>query len=233
MSLPAFLEARIARSLISAFAFRFVGFAAMVWMALLAEGRSAPHLPDAVLIHLPYVSWVDRYNYWIWLAAYIPVALVLLWKNAALFCRYMVTSGILTVVRGVCILSTGLGPVRGGDINAGMDAATRWKAFLELTSPFGVFERGSAHLYMTKDLFFSGHTSTTLVLLLYVWRYPRLRWWMLMGHLLVVASVFFAHLHYTIDVIGAYAVAFSLFVLREAKLSEILGPNSVQVSSPK
>ncbi len=38
---------------------------------------------------------------------------------------------------------------------------------------------------------------------------------MLVAHALVVTSVFLAHLHYTIDVIGAYAIAFSLFVLRE------------------
>jgi hypothetical protein len=50
---------------------------------------------------------------------------------------------------------------------------------------------------------------------LYVWRYPRLRQAMLLAHALVVASVFLAHLHYTIDVIGAYAITFSLFCLRE------------------
>jgi len=72
-----------------------------------------------------------------------------------------------------------------------------------------------ARLYLTKDLFFSGHTSSTFLLLLYVWRYRVLRWWMLTGHVLVVASIFFSHLHYTIDVIGAYAITFSLFALRE------------------
>jgi hypothetical protein len=82
------------------------------------------------------------------------------------------------------------------------------------------------HTYLTKDLFFSGHTATTLLLLLYVWRYPRLRAWMLVGHLLVVVSVFLAHLHYTIDVVGAYAVTFSLFVLCEGELRRLLhGPS--------
>ena len=49
-------------------------------------------------------------------------------------------------------------------------------------------------MYLTKDLFFSGHTSTTLLLLLYVWRYPGLRAAMVAAHVLVVMSVFFAHL---------------------------------------
>ena len=45
---------------------------------------------------------------------------------------------------------------------------------------------------------------------------------MLVGHLLVVASLFFSHLHYTIDVIGAYAITFSLFVLRETRVRRVL-----------
>ena len=36
--------------------------------------------------------------------------------------------------------------------------------------------------------------------------------------MLVVVSVFFSHLHYTIDVIGAYAVTFALFTFREGRL---------------
>ncbi len=65
--------------------------------------------------------------------------------------------------------------------------------------------------------------ATTVLLLLYVWPFPRLRWWMLAGHLVVVASVFLSHLHYTIDVIGGYAMAFSLFCLREVELGPALG----------
>jgi hypothetical protein len=122
----------------------------------------------------------------------------------------------------VCILATGLGPVRGADLNAGMDAETRARAFLQLVSPVAVLGANSPHVYLTKDLFFSGHVSTTLLLLLYVWRFPRLRAAMLGGHVLVVASVFLSHLHYTIDVIGAYAITFSLFVLLEGNVRALL-----------
>jgi hypothetical protein len=204
--------------------FRWGCFLAMTWMALLAEARPAPHLPDALVDAVPYVPWVDRVNYVAWVLAYVPVALGLLWEDAPRFVRYMVTAGGLALLRGACILATGLGPVRGPDLNAGMDAATRWAAFLEIASPVGVFGRDSAHVYLTKDLFFSGHTATTFLLLLYAWRYPRLRWPMLAGHVVVVASVFLSHLHYTIDVVGAYALTFSLFVLREGNVRGMLGP---------
>lgn len=213
--------------------FRWACFLAMTWMALLAESRPAPHLPDAVVDAVPYVPWVDRVNYVAWLLAYVPVALGLLWEDAPRFVRYMVTAGGLALLRGACILATGLGPVRGPDVNAGMDPATRWAAFLEVASPVGVFGRGAAHVYLTKDLFFSGHTATTFLLLLYAWRFPRLRWPMLAGHVVVVASVFLSHLHYTIDVVGAYALTFSLFVLREGDVRRMLGGPAVSGSVPR
>jgi hypothetical protein len=207
-----------------AFAFRYACFAAMIALAVWNEGRPAPHLPDLVIDHLPYSPFVDRWNYVLWLVAYVPVALGLLATDADRFCRYMWSSGLLSLARGVSIVATGLGPVRGEDVNVARLAApgAMTRAFLEVIDPFGVFFRESAHIYLTKDLYFSGHTATTLLLLLYVWPYPRLRWPMLASHVLVVASVFLSHLHYTIDVIGAYAVAFALFTLREGQAREML-----------
>ncbi|MEW5740344.1 MAG: phosphatase PAP2-related protein [Myxococcota bacterium] len=209
------LVARVAAS----FVFRLSCYGIMVWLALWAEARPAPTLPDAVLTHVPYVEWIDRHNYLLWLVAYVPIALALLVFDAERFIRYMWTAGGLAIIRGLCIVATGLGPVRGGDLHAGMSDETRWRTFLELGTPLGFFAPdGGARVYLTKDLFFSGHTATTLLLLLYVWRFPKLRAPMLVAHVLVVASVFFSHLHYTIDVIGAYAVTLAVFALREGKL---------------
>jgi hypothetical protein len=193
----------------------------MVWMALLAEARPAAPgpLPDVLLDAVPYSETVDRYNYLLWLGAYVPVALWLLWKDAARFVRYMITSGLLALIRGFCIWVTGLGAVTGKDLHANMSDRTRWEAFLHLITPFGFFDTGAgARVYLTKDLFFSGHTATTFLLLLYVWKFPALRRVMLATHVLVVVSVFVARLHYTIDVIGAYAITLSLFTLREGRI---------------
>lgn len=206
------LAARVALS----FVFRFACYGLMLWLALWSEARPAPSLPDAVLAFVPYVAWVERHNYTLWLLAYVPVGLWLLKVDAERFVRYMVTSGLLAVLRGVCILATGLGPVRGADLNAGLSPEARSAAFWSLVNPFGLFAPGSsANVYLTKDLFFSGHTGTTFLLLLYVWKYPKLRWPALVGHALVVTSLFFGHLHYTIDVIGAYAITYTLFAVRE------------------
>jgi PAP2 superfamily C-terminal len=198
------------------FVARVVLSAGGLWLALLAEGRAAPTLFDAVLDVTPYVTWLARYNYLLWLAAYVPVSLWFLKTDAERFIRYMYLAGTVAFLRGVCIVVTGLGPIYGPDQHVGLTLAQRTHAFWDLLNPFAFFAPSAgARLYLTKDLFFSGHTSSTFLLLLYVWPYRWLRWWMLTGHVLVVASVFFSHLHYTIDVIGAYAVTFSLFALRE------------------
>ncbi len=202
--------------------FRYLCFAVMLALSLWAEARPAPHLPDLVIDHLPYVSLIDRYNHWLLTLTYLPLALGLLLVDAQRFVRYNVTSGLLSLVRGLCIAATGLGPVRGPDVHAGMflDTAGRpsqeyFQALVELCTPGGLLGKNAAHVYLTKDLFFSGHTGVTFLLLLYVWPHRRLRWLMLIGHVLVVLSVLLSHLHYTIDIVGAYAIAFSLYTLRE------------------
>jgi hypothetical protein len=214
------LAARVALSLVV----RLTCYGLMVWLALWGEARPAPGpLPDLVLSWVPYVPWVDRQNYLLWIVAYVPVALWLLATDAERFLRYMYSAGLLAVVRGLCIAATGLGPVQGGDVNAGLSDEARWHAFTRLMTPAFFDRDGGARVYLTKDLFFSGHTATTFLLLLYVWRYPRLRAVMLGAHMLVVASVFLSHLHYTIDVIGAWAITFAVYSARERRAVSVTG----------
>ncbi len=202
-------------ALLLALAFRAFSYGAMTALALHSELRPAPTLPDAVLAAVPYVPWVGRANYLLWLGCYLPVTLALLWTAPRRWVRYMVTGGLVSLARGLCIAATGLGPPDPAHAGPGIGGRSFLQAWLDLCSPLGVFARGTASAYLTKDLFFSGHTATTLLILLYVWDRPRLRLPALLGHVLVVASVFLSHLHYTVDVLGAYAFTFAIFALRE------------------
>jgi hypothetical protein len=202
-------------AVLGALVFRAASYAAMTAAAVWNELRPAPTLPDLVLAHVPYVEWVARGNYLLWLATYVPVALVLLWRDPRGFVRYTVTGALVSLARGATLLVTGLGapdPARAGPGIAGHDPVS---AFLRLISPWQVFAHDAMQVYLTKDLFFSGHTATTFLLVLHVRRWPGLLALAIAGHLLVVASVFLSHLHYTIDVLGAYAVTFAIFALRE------------------
>lgn len=203
-------------SVLLAIAFRYGCYTVMMVLCLLAERRPAPHLPDLLVDRIPYSALLDRYNYWLLLLAYIPMNLVLLYRSRPRFIRYTISAGLLALCRGVTICMTGLGPVRGPDANAALSEDALRGALWALVSPVSALRDDAVHLYLTKDLFFSGHTAVTFLLFLYLWPYPLLRRLMLVLHLLVVASVLFAHLHYSIDIVGAYAITFALFALREA-----------------
>ncbi len=205
----------VAPAVAGAVAFRLACYAVMTALALWAERRAAPTVPDAVLSAVPYVGWVARANYRLWLVAYVPLSVALLASEPRRWVRYMVTGGLVSLARGVTIVLTGLGapdPAHAGPGGAGADFVTAW---LQLVSPAAVFGRGAANVYLTKDLFFSGHAATTLLLFLYLRHRPRLRAVALAAHAVAVASVILGHLHYAIDVVGAWAVTFAIYALRE------------------
>jgi len=202
-------------ALLAALAFRALCYLAMTAAAIWAERRPAPTLPDLVLERLPYVEWLARANYWLWLLCYLPLALALLLAEPRRWIRYMVTGGLVSLARGASIALTGLGPPDPARAGPGLGDRSFGEALLALVSPVDVFGRGTISAYLTKDLFFSGHAATTLLLALYLWHRPRLRALALLGHALAVISVLLSRIHYSIDVVGAWAVTFALFALRE------------------
>jgi hypothetical protein len=200
---------------VAALAFRYACYGAMTALAVWNERRPAPTLPDLALAHLPYVEWVARANYWLWLLCYLPLAAWFLATEPRRWVRYMVTGGLVSLARGLSIVLTGLGPPDPARAGPGLGARSFGEAFLALMSPVDVFARNAMGAYLTKDLFFSGHAATTFLLLLYLWRRPRLRAVALGAHALVVASVLLARIHYAIDVVGAWAVTFAIYAARE------------------
>jgi len=210
----AFLE-RFRDSLLLAIAWRYATHAAMVAIALWHEGRPSASPPDSVLAAVPKIDWIACNNYWIWLAFWVPITLWLLVRDRPAGLRFLWLGGWLSLVRGLTIPLTGLGPVGAPDLNAGASAATLFDAWISIVNPFTALTTDAPHLCLTKDLFFSGHVATTFLLWLYCRPHPRLGPAALAAHLAMVAIVLLSHLHYAIDVVGAWAITFSLFALRE------------------
>ncbi|HYX23171.1 MAG TPA: phosphatase PAP2-related protein [Thermoanaerobaculia bacterium] len=197
-----------------ALVWRYVSHSIMLLLSLLMEGRPAPSLPDTVLDRLPRVAWIADSNYWLWLLCFIPVALALWRRDRTAFLHFVYLGGIVSVVRGICVGLTGLGPVTGPDVNAGLHGLGVLRAWLILVNPFSTLFGNAAQIYLTKDLFFSGHVSSTFLLWLYCRREaPWLRRAAALGHWATVAVVLLSRLHYTIDVVGAWAITYSLFAL--------------------
>jgi hypothetical protein len=202
-------------AVLGALAFRYACYGAMTALAIWNERRPAPTLPDLALQHLPYVEWVARANYWLWLLCYLPLAAAFLWTEPRRWVRYMVTGGLVSLARGLSLVLTGLGPPDPARAGPGLGGRGFGEAFIALMSPVDVFGKNAIGAYLTQDLFFSGHTATTFLLLLYLRGRPGLRAVALAAHALVVASVLLARIHYAIDVLGAWAVTFAIYALRE------------------
>lgn len=196
-----------------AIVWRYAAHSAMVGMALWNEARPAPSLPDAVLDLVPRVGWIADHNYHVWLLCYIPVAIGLWRADRRAFVQFLWLGGWLSLLRGACVVATGLGPVHGPDVNAGMDAGTMWRTWVAIVNPVTALLTDAPHAGLTKDMFFSGHVATTFLLWLYCRPHRRLAAAAMAGHVIVTASVFFAHLHYTIDVLGAWAITGLIWML--------------------
>lgn len=201
----------------AALAWRYGCHAVMLLLSLLTEGRPAPALPDTILDHLPRVPWLTDQNYWVWIACYVPVALWLWRVDRRSFLRFLYLGGWLSLARGVCVVLTGLGPAWGPDVNAGLPWDRVIPEWLALINPFSTLFGHAAQIWLTKDLFFSGHVSSTFLLWLYCRGKGRIATVAAVGHWITVAVVLLAHLHYTIDVVGAWAVTYSLYVLAEGR----------------
>jgi hypothetical protein len=82
-------------------------------------------------------------------------------------------------------------------------------------------------VYITKDLFYSGHTSTLFLIFLCL-RQQRDRLFAFIGSLLVGSLLLVQHVHYTIDVLGAFAFTYPLY--RLGKWLALSGWNAVRES---
>jgi hypothetical protein len=190
--------------------FRYLCHAVSLLLILPHELRPGAPLPDLLLEHVPYLPAVARWNYVLWLLCYIPPALWIGWKDRDLFVQLVVTDGALALVRALMIPLTGIGPVLGPDVNA-LHPFPIGPALLAVLNPFTAIGGNSAGVYLTKDLYFSGHIATTFLLYLFSRRLGRASRVFLALNLATLAVVLLAHLHYSIDIIGAYSVTYGLY----------------------
>lgn len=199
--------------LAAAILFRYICHSLMLIPVLFNELRPAPTVPDLVLALVPRLDWLAHINYYLWIACYFPPALYLLYRDRKLFARFIILDGIISLSRGLMIPLTGLGPPHGADLNA-MRPFSLWTTWWQLVNPFRALIGDTAGVYLTKDMFFSGHIATTFLLYLFARRLGKIESRVfLVLQIFSLLVVFFSHLHYTIDVIGAYAITFTVFTL--------------------
>ncbi len=197
----------------------YTAYIAMQTMALFAETRRGPTLPDLILDHVPVQRSYDWINSQFWLPALLAGILLLAWLRPALCLVYLKVGAAVSLARGIFIVLTSLGPPAGvaehsptamlqltvDDISASL--------LLRQWFPVDVFWGGSgmSAVYLTQDLFFSGHTATTFLLAFLTRKEPGLFVPFLIFHVITVVFLFVTHEHYSIDVLGAYFVVYAIY----------------------
>lgn len=96
-------------------------------------------------------------------------------------------------IRGVFISLTHLAPF---PVEATLDVAT-------------IFSR----IFLGSDQFFSGHTGAPFLFALIYWSHPQLRSIFLAWSVFFAIIILLGHLHYSIDVLAAFFITYSIFVM--------------------
>ncbi|AQG78996.1 phosphatase PAP2-related protein [Spirosoma montaniterrae] len=155
------------------------------------EKNSGPVLNDWVLNQLPPHDVSVPIFLTIWATALL--LLVRARRSPAIFMMFMYGYIIVSLSR---MLSINLVPL---DPPAGL---------IPLIDPISNAFYGKS--YITKDLFYSGHTSSIFLMFLCLRRWSD-RLFALIGTLLVGGLLLVQHVHYTVDVLGAFVFTYPLY----------------------
>ncbi len=196
----------------------YLAYIFMQTLALFAETRRGPALPD--LIH----EWIvpnrhfDWMNSILWLPLLLFFILLLALRRRSACVNYLRIGAVVSLARGIFIVLTSLGPPHAVKSSAPglMLSLTAhdisFPLLLRQWFPLDVFYGGSglSAAYLTQDLFFSGHTATTFLLLLVVKKKDPFFALFLIYHVVTVCGLIFTHEHYSIDILGAYFIVYAI-----------------------
>lgn len=207
--------------------------------ALFAETRRGPTLPDVMHDLVAVNRSLDFLNSVVWLPLLLVSIFILLVFRPHAALNYLRVGAVMSLLRGLFIPLTTLGPPAVLLAGASPFVLNLKTSDISLPllfhhwMPLDVFFGGSGFsaAYLTQDLFFSGHTSTTFLLIVTAWRnlrdtarvgFARMIDQMLLGftvvvHVVTVVGLFLTHEHYTIDVLAAYLFVYAGWKFFEAR----------------
>lgn len=80
---------------------------------------------------------------------------------------------------------------------------------------------GFLKIFYLNDLFFSGHTGFPFLAALIFWENKLLRWFLILMSLAQGATVLFMHVHYSIDVLAAFFITYSIYVVSDKLFNKL------------
>lgn len=158
-----------------------------------ATAQASNSVTDIVLSNIPVFDVDIFFVYGSFLLIIFIVALLVFQPKYIPFTLHSLTLFILT--RSLFVSLTHLGPFPS-------------QAVLQLGSISNKFIFGG-------DLFFSGHTGIPFLMALVFWRERHLRYLFIVWSVFFGATALLGHLHYTIDVLSAFFITYTIFHITE------------------
>ena len=181
-------------SLLASFVLLLAGFVINALAGTFATSRASNHVADIILSNLPVINVDDFFVY----------GPIIFWAVLSVYCLldpkkipfWLKSTALFIVIRSVFMVMTHIGPFP-DRIN--LDA---FSLFSNIN--FYIFNSGA-------DLFFSGHTGLPFLSALIFWDNFRLRLFCLFSAVFFGIIVLLGHLHYTIDVISAFFITYTIY----------------------
>lgn len=180
------------QSALFAFLFFVTGLAANSLAELYATEKASSSVTDLILSNVPVVDVDYVFVYGALLLVVVIIALCL-WRPRDLPFA-LAALGMFFLIRAVFVSLTHLGPY---PLHSDLDFQSKI-----ILSVFG-----------GGDYFFSGHTGAPFLMALVFWREIRLRLLFLAWSVFFAVIVLLGHLHYSIDVLSAYFITYSIYAL--------------------
>lgn len=160
------------------------------YASLYAENKASNHVTDIVLSNTRVYNFEFFFVYIAIILGLFTIALCLKFTKTAPF--LIKTVSLFIMIRSIFVSLTHIGP---------------FPLKLELDSNLLNF------ITSGNDLFFSGHTGMPFLIALIFWDHLYLRVLFLTGSVVLGTTALLAHLHYSIDVLAAFFITYSIYHL--------------------
>ncbi len=154
------------------------------------ESREGPILNDYLLQYIPAQDFSVPIFIIIWSACLLAIIRSI--QQPAIFLTVLFSLVALLFTRMAAIYFLPLNPPQG---------------LIVLIDPLTSLTYGGRGVFITKDLFFSGHTSNVFMFFLCLQK-KKDKVFLLLGSITVGILVLAQHVHYTMDVIGAFIITY-------------------------
>jgi hypothetical protein len=206
------------KQLFIAILLHYISYIIMQTLAIFAETKRSFGLTDRLHEWISPRRDLDWVNNQVWFFFLLISLLFLILFKKKIAIKYFICGSIVSLTRGIFIFMTSLGaPIaiqntipheiqkfRYEDISISFLLRQWFPLDIFLGNEFSGF-------YLTQDLFFSGHTASTFLLLLCMEKKDVLYYIFLVYHCNTVFFLIITHEHYTIDILGAYFITYAIF----------------------